>query len=127
MLRAGQSSAGTRAMSFSGASGRIQELQGAVPAPFDCCLTLRGIRMLPLRMAAHSEKAGRVAEYLRGHPRLAAVHYPGLPEHPGHQTAARQMTGFGGMLSVQVAGGRAAARVQVFVQATIRGGNAESD
>ena len=106
---------------------RLQELQGAVPAPFDCWLTLRGIRTLHLRMAAHSENAGRVAEYLRGHPRIAAAHYPGLPEHPGHRTAARQMAGFGGMLSVQVVGGKeaalaAAARVRVFVRATSLGG-----
>ena len=105
----------------------IQNLCGAVPSPFDCWLTLRGIRTLPARMPYHSANAGRLARYLQGHPRVSAVHYPGLPEHPGHDIAARQMSDFGGMLSFQVAGGRdaamaVAAGVQLFVRATSLGG-----
>ena len=105
----------------------IQNLCGAVPSPFDCWLTLRGIRTLPARMPAHSAHAGRLARYLQDHPRVSAVHYPGLADHPGHDVAARQMSDFGGMLSFQVAGGRdaaldVAARVQLFVRATSLGG-----
>ncbi len=105
----------------------IQNLYGAVPSPFDCWLTLRGVRTLHVRMPAHSANAGRLARFLQDHPRIAAVHYPGLPEHPGHQVAARQMSDFGGMLSFQVAGGpeaamRVAANVRLFVRATSLGG-----
>ena len=105
----------------------IQNLCGAVPSPFDCWLTLRGIRTLPARMPYHSANAGRLARYLQDHPRVSAVHYPGLPEHPGHDIAARQMSDFGGMLSFQVAGSRdaamaVAAGVQLFVRATSLGG-----
>ena len=105
----------------------IQNVAGAVPSPFDCWLTLRGIRTLPVRMAAHSANAARIAEFLQDHPRVAAVHYPGLSGHPGRDTAGRQMAGFGGMLSFQVAGGqesalRVAARVSRFVRATSLGG-----
>lgn len=105
----------------------LQNLYGAVPAPFDCWLVMRGIRTLHLRMPAHCANAGKVARFLQGHPRIAAVHYPGLPEHPGHRVAAGQMAGFGGMLSCQVRGGRAAAlavagKVKVFIRATSLGG-----
>ena len=105
----------------------IQNVAGAVPSPFDCWLTLRGIRTLHVRMPVHSANAGRVARFLQDHPRVAAVHYPGLPGHPGHDIAARQMTDFGGMLSFQVVGGqnaamRVAARVRLFVRATSLGG-----
>ena len=105
----------------------IQNLCGAAPSPFDCWLTLRGIRTLPARMPYHSANAGRLARYLQVHPRVSAVHYPGLPEHPGHDIAARQMSDFGGMLSFQVAGSRdaavaVAAGVQLFVRATSLGG-----
>lgn len=105
----------------------IQNLCGAVPSPFDCWLALRGIRTLPARMPLHSANAGRLARYLQDHPRISAVHYPGLPGHPGHEIAARQMSDFGGMLSFQVLGGRdaamdVAARVQLFVRATSLGG-----
>ena len=105
----------------------IQNLYGAVPSPFDCWLTLRGIRTLHVRMPAHCANAGRVARFLHDHPNVAAVHYPGLPEHPGHGIAAGQMAGFGGMLSFQVAGGRdaamgVAANVRLFVRATSLGG-----
>ena len=84
---------------------RAQHYGGAVPSPFDCWLTLRGIDTLPYRVRAHSENAMRIARCLREHPRVEAVHYPGLPDHPGHAIAARQMSGFGGMLSFQVRGG----------------------
>ena len=105
----------------------IQGSGGAVPSPFDCWLVRRGIRTLPWRMRAHSDNALRVATFLQSHPRVAAVHYPGLPSHPQHATARRQMTGFGGMLSVQVRGGREAAfaverRVRIFTCATSFGG-----
>ena len=105
----------------------IQNVCGPVPAPFDAWLTLRGIRTLHVRMPVHSANAGRLARFLQDHPRVSAVHYPGLPEHPGHDVAARQMSDFGGMLSFQVMGGRDAAmrvanRAQLFVHATSLGG-----
>ncbi len=105
----------------------IQASGGAVPSPFDCWLVLRGIRTLPYRMRAHSEHAQAVATFLARHPRVEAVHYPGLATHPGHDVAARQMRAFGGMVSVQVKGDRAramevAARVSVFTRATSFGG-----
>ena len=105
----------------------IQNLYGAVPSPFDCWLTLRGARTLHVRMPAHCANAGRIARFLQDHPKVAAVHYPGLPEHPGYEIAAGQMSGYGGMLSFQVAGGREAAmemaaRVRLFVRATSLGG-----
>ncbi|MCC6454977.1 MAG: aminotransferase class V-fold PLP-dependent enzyme [Caldilineaceae bacterium] len=104
-----------------------QTIGGAVPSPFDCWLLLRSIRTLPYRMRGHSEGAMRVAEYLADHPRIAAVHYPGLPTHPGHEIAARQMLSYGGMLSIQVEGGMEeaiamAARVRLFTRATSLGG-----
>jgi cystathionine gamma-synthase len=100
---------------------------GAVPSPFDCWLALRGASTLPWRMRAHSENAARIAEFLCGHAAVKRVHYPGLADHPGHEIAARQMTGFGGMLSFEVRGGReaamaVAAKVQVFTRATSLGG-----
>lgn len=105
----------------------IQNVYGAVPSPFDCWLTLRGARTLHVRMPAHCANAGRIARFLQDHPRVAAVHYPGLPEHPGHDVAGRQMSDYGGMLSFQVAGGRDAAmevtaNVRLFVRATSLGG-----
>lgn len=98
---------------------RIQVSGGAVPSPFDCWLVLRGIRTLPYRMRAHSENGAKVAAFLSRHSGVDAVHYPGLDEHPGHQIAARQMEMFGGMISVQVKGGReeamaVAAKVELF-------------
>ncbi len=105
----------------------IQNVYGAVPSPFDCWLTLRGARTLHVRMPAHCANAGRIARFLQDHPRVAAVHYPGLPEHPGHVVAGRQMSDYGGMLSFQVTGGRdaameVAANVRLFVRATSLGG-----
>ena len=81
--------------------GRLQNGMGAVPGPFDCFLTLRGIKTLALRMERHSDNAERVAATLEGHPKVASVLYPGLPGHPGHDIAARQMHRFGGMVSVR--------------------------
>ncbi|WP_420035314.1 cystathionine gamma-synthase [Streptomyces sp. cg28] len=86
-----------------------QNAMGAVAGPFDSWLVLRGIKTLPVRMDRHSENATRVAEMLGRHPRVTKVLYPGLPEHPGHETAAKQMKAFGGMVSFQVEGGEAAA------------------
>jgi cystathionine gamma-synthase len=105
----------------------VQVLGGAVPSPFDCWLVLRGIRTLPYRMRGHSENAMTVAAFLQRHPRIQAVHYPGLKEHAGHAVAAQQMAGFGGMLSFQVTGGRdsamaVAAKVRIFTRATSLGG-----
>ena len=105
----------------------IQASGGAVPSPFDCWLVSRGIRTLPYRMRAHSGHALAVAMFLARHPRVEAVHYPGLSAHPGHDVAARQMRAFGGMVSVQVKGDRAramevTARVSVFTRATSFGG-----
>ena len=101
----------------------IQGAAGAVPSPFDCWLVRRGIRTLPWRMRAHSDNALRVATALATHPRVEVVHYPGLPGHPQHDVARRQMAAFGGMLSIQVRGGReaafgVAANVRVFTCAT---------
>jgi len=106
---------------------KSQRYGGSVPSPFDCWLTRRGIDTLPWRMRAHSENGMRIAEFLFAHPAVETVHYPGLPSHPGHKIAARQMTGFGGMLSFEVRGGRdaamgVAARCKLFLRATSLGG-----
>ncbi|MFD5553699.1 MULTISPECIES: cystathionine gamma-synthase [unclassified Streptomyces] len=86
-----------------------QNAMGAIAGPFDSWLVLRGIKTLPVRMDRHSENAGRITEMLTRHPRVTKVLYPGLPEHPGHEVAAKQMKRFGGMVSFQVAGGEEAA------------------
>jgi cystathionine gamma-synthase len=83
---------------------------GAVSGPMDAWLTVRGIKTLAVRMDRHSSNAQTIAEQLVGHPRLDGVYYPGLPDHPGHELAARQMTSFGGMISVQLADGATARR-----------------
>ncbi|HTL41747.1 MAG TPA: cystathionine gamma-synthase [Pseudolysinimonas sp.] len=83
---------------------------GAVSGPMDAWLTIRGIKTLAVRMDRHSSNAQTIAEKLVGHPKLTRVYYPGLPEHPGHDLAARQMRSFGGMISVQLADGSAARR-----------------
>lgn len=105
----------------------LQNGAGAVPGPFDAYLTMRGLKTLVLRMQRHSENASAVAEFLAGHPAVSTVLYPGLPSHPGHEVAARQMRGFGGMVSVRMRGGRAAARdlcakTRVFILAESLGG-----
>ncbi len=84
---------------------------GAVPSVFDCWLLMRGIRTLGVRMRAHMQNAQAIAEALRDHPKVTRVLYPGLPDHPGHEIAKRQMTGgYSGMVSFEVEGGSAAAR-----------------
>jgi cystathionine gamma-synthase len=106
----------------------IQTSVGAVPSPFECWLTMRGIRTLPWRMRAHCSNAERLARYLTSHQSIDAVHYPGLSTHPAHEIATRQMPGgFGGMLSLQVRGGRndamsLAARLRIITRATSLGG-----
>ena len=91
-------------------AGFLQFAAGPVSAPLDAWLTIRGIKTLSVRMDRHCSNAQAIAEHLVGHPALDGVHYPGLPGHPGHDLAARQMSGFGGMLSLSFAGGEAAAR-----------------
>ncbi|MCU1473306.1 cystathionine gamma-synthase [Amnibacterium sp.] len=88
----------------------LQFAAGAVLAPFEAWLLTRGIKTLDLRMRRHTESAGAIAAQLAAHPAVERVYYPGLPDHPGHDIAARQMSGSGGMLSVALAGGEAAAR-----------------
>lgn len=105
----------------------LQNGAGAVPGPFDAYLTMRGLKTLVLRMQRHSENASAVAEFLAEHPSVSTVLYPGLPSHPGHEVAARQMSGFGGMVSVRMRGGRDAARdlcakTRVFILAESLGG-----
>jgi cystathionine gamma-synthase len=105
----------------------FQTQAGAIPSPFDCWLLQRSIATLPLRVRAQSQNAQRIAEYLAAHPRIAAVHYPGLPSHPGHELARRQMSAPGAMLSLRMRGGRdaavgVAARVQLITRATSLGG-----
>ena len=82
----------------------LQNAIGAVPAPLDCWLTLRGLKTLELRMQRHTENASRIAEALDSHPQVRRVYYPGLPTHPGHDVARRQMSGFGGMVSFELNG-----------------------
>jgi len=77
----------------------LQKSLGAVPGPFDCWLVLRGIKTLAVRMRRHCENARAIAEWLSSHPRVERVLYPGLPTHPGHEIAERQMQDFGGMVS----------------------------
>ena len=86
-----------------------QNAMGAVAGPFDAWLTLRGIRTLAVRMDRHCENAAAVAAMLVGHPKVTEVRYPGLPTHPGHDVALKQMRGFGGMVSFRHADGEAAA------------------
>ncbi|MFH8559181.1 cystathionine gamma-synthase [Streptomyces celluloflavus] len=86
-----------------------QNAMGAIAGPFDAWLVMRGIKTLAVRMDRHCANAARVAELLVAHPKVTRVLYPGLPEHPGHEIAAKQMRSFGGMVSFQVAGGEQAA------------------
>ena len=100
---------------------------GAVLAPFSAWLTLRGCRSLGARMAMHCANARKVVEFLSAHPAVERVNYPGLASHPGHAVAARQMRDFGGMLSVELHGGREAAlamagKLRLFTNATSLGG-----
>ncbi|MDQ3886271.1 MAG: cystathionine gamma-synthase [Actinomycetota bacterium] len=107
--------------------GFLQNGAGAVPGPFDAWLTLRGVRTLSVRMERHCDNAERVVAALAAHPRVITVRYPGLPEHPGHEVAAKQMRRFGGIVSFTVAGGAAAAlevctRTRLFILAESLGG-----
>jgi cystathionine beta-lyase/cystathionine gamma-synthase len=87
-----------------------QNATGGVPGPWDAWLVLRGARTLAVRMRQHEANAAQVAAFLRGRPGVAAVHWPGFPDHPGHEIARRQMRGFGGMVTIELAGGEAAAK-----------------
>ena len=107
--------------------GFLQNGAGAVPGPFDAWLTLRGVKTLSVRMERHCDNAERVVAALTAHPQVTGVRYPGLPEHPGHEVAAKQMRRFGGMVSFTVAGGVDAAfevckRTRLFVLAESLGG-----
>jgi cystathionine gamma-synthase len=100
---------------------------GAVPSPFDCWLVMRSLPTLPYRMQAHCANARKVAAFLRSHPKVSAVHYPGLEDSPFHAIARKQMSDFGGMLSFETRGGKdaamtVAAHVDVFTRATSLGG-----
>ncbi|HEX9359493.1 MAG TPA: cystathionine gamma-synthase [Streptosporangiaceae bacterium] len=87
----------------------LQNATGAVAGPFDAWLTLRGVKTLAIRMDQHCRNAARVADMLASHPAVTQVHYPGLPRHPGHEVAAKQMRDFGGMVSFRIRGGAEAA------------------
>lgn len=87
-----------------------QNAAGGVPGPFDSYLVLRGLKTLAVRMDRHCENAMALAPWLKAHPAVAQVYYPGLPEHPGHAVAAKQMKGFGGMISLKLRGGIPAAK-----------------
>ena len=100
---------------------------GGVPSPFDCWLVMRSLPTLPVRMRAHCDNAARVAHFLQSHARVSAVHYPGLETSPFHALARQQMSGFGGMLSFEVTGGKDAAmalvaNLDLFTRATSLGG-----
>ncbi|HEV7898107.1 MAG TPA: cystathionine gamma-synthase [Planosporangium sp.] len=104
-----------------------QNAMGAINGPFDAWLTLRGVKTLGVRMERHCDNAERVAEFLLGHPAVSQVLYPGLPEHPGHDVASKQMRRFGGMISFRAAGGEAAAveicnRAKLFILGESLGG-----
>lgn len=107
--------------------GHVRRIVGGVASPFNSWLVLRGIRTLPARMRFHSENALALARFLQTHPRVEAVHYPGLESDPGYEIARRQMRSFGGMLSFRVAGRRedaiaVVARTTLFRRATSLGG-----
>ena len=89
----------------------VQKSIGAVPGPFDCWLTILGIKTLDLRMKKHDSNAQTVAEYLEDHPKVSSVTYPGLPSHPAHETAKKQMSGFSGMISFELTGGISAGKI----------------
>jgi cystathionine beta-lyase/cystathionine gamma-synthase len=105
----------------------IQKSVGAVPSPFDSWLTLRGVKTLAVRMRQHEENAFKVARFLKKHPNVMEVYFPGLEDHPGHAIAKKQMSGFGGVVSFQITGGLAEAnaffkKLKVFQLADSLGG-----
>ncbi|TSD63172.1 cystathionine gamma-synthase [Aeromicrobium piscarium] len=105
----------------------LQNGAGGVPGPFDAYLTMRGAKTLALRMDRHCDNAETIVDLLLGHAAVSQVLYPGLPDHPGHEAAQRQMRRYGGMISVRLAGGRAAAldfcsRTRIFTLAESLGG-----
>jgi cystathionine gamma-synthase len=107
--------------------GKTRRRLGGTASPFNSWLILRGLRSLSCRMERHSANALALATALSGHPALSHVLYPGLSTHPGHSVAAGQMSAFGGMLALRLAGGRAAAvavaaRLKLFLNATSLGG-----
>ena len=106
--------------------GFLQNAAGAVPGPFDCWLALRGTKTLALRMRQHDANGRRIAEWLTKHPKVQRVYYPGLPSHPQHDLACRQMKGFGGMISIELGSveraKRFAERTRIFVLAESLGG-----
>lgn len=104
-----------------------QHAKGAVPSSFDCWLALRGVQTLSARMSVHCSSAKIIADFLNQHDKVEAVYHPGLPEHPGHDIAAAQMSDFGGLMSFKVKGNAEAAikvanTVKIFTQATSLGG-----
>ena len=112
---------------FSERVATIQKAAGAVASPFDCWLLQRSIKSLPYRMRGHCENAATLADFLQQHPKISKVHFPGLKDHPQHHIARRQMSAFGGMLSIEVGESeadamRCAARLEVFTRATSLGG-----
>jgi cystathionine gamma-synthase len=116
-----------RALDVAEAIGFHQNAMGAVPGPFDCFLTHRGIKTLGVRMDRHCDNAEKVVDFLTAHPKVGQVYFPGLPEHPGHAVAARQMKRFGGMVSFRHTGGEQAAveacgRAEVFTLGESLGG-----
>ena len=105
----------------------LQNAVGGVPGPMDCFLVLRGLKTLSVRMERHAENAAKVVDFLTSHPKVSKVTWPGLSSHPQHELARRQMTGFGGMLTLEIKGGLEAARrflktVKVFACAESLGG-----
>ncbi|MFH1279340.1 MAG: PLP-dependent aspartate aminotransferase family protein [Candidatus Eisenbacteria bacterium] len=88
----------------------VQKAVGAVPSPFDCWLTLTGVKTLAIRMERHSRNGMAVARFLEAHPNVKRISYPGLPSHPGHEIAKRQMSDFSGMISFELKGGIPAGR-----------------
>jgi cystathionine gamma-synthase len=104
----------------------LQNGSGGVPSPFDAYLTMRGAKTLAVRMDKHCDNAEAIVDFLQGHPAIETVLYPGLPGHPGHEVAARQMTRFGGMISVRLKDQQAAldfcARTEIFTLAESLGG-----
>jgi cystathionine beta-lyase/cystathionine gamma-synthase len=106
--------------------GFLQNAAGGVPGPMDCWLCLRGIKTLPLRMRQHDATGRRIADWLVEHPRAQKVYYPGLPDHPQHALARKQMQGFGGMISIELGdpafARRVVERTRVFSLAESLGG-----